>query len=253
MSFEEKLKSKISEMKSFFKAKAESTMAYPLKRYPREVLPYRRQVVEWMIYICQNCRFSNDTLFRCMSIFDVYMSKVKSEVFTIYEVNLTAIASLSLATKVEEVNCNYVPFFTKNVLNTPSEQLYTESDLVGKEIQILKVLGFKTLFASAFDFASIFVEMVNFASNDCNIAYVNDVNSKVLKEYLKQNQYIAMSPLSVAIEIFQFIIAQTEKFVNLSLITNIYNFVTSGINAKCKLQKFGFTNFYKSKSNTLKF
>ena len=108
-----------------------------IQSYPLEIIPTRSQMIDWLIFLCQNLSFKPETLFRAVSIFDLYISKSQNEIiFSIYELKLVVIASLSLATKIEEINCNFVNFLADNVLNGGSEIVYSSKDLTKKEIEI---------------------------------------------------------------------------------------------------------------------
>ena len=83
----------------------------------------RNNMVTWLSFLCETLNFNIQTLFRSIIIFDKFISSsniCKLEIntnLTQEKLNLIAIACLSLGTKLEEINCNYVSFFTKKVLN----------------------------------------------------------------------------------------------------------------------------------------
>lgn len=76
----------------------------------------RANMVNWLSFLCGKLNFSDQTLFRSVSIFDQYISKMTideaSELDQQY-LNLITIACLSLATKLEEINCNYISFLNE--------------------------------------------------------------------------------------------------------------------------------------------
>ena len=89
----------------------------------------RNNMVKWLVFLCDTLKFNLQTLFRSVIIFDIFISrskicKLENEELTQEKLNLITIACLSLATKLEEVNCNYVSFFTEKVLNTPNCEIY---------------------------------------------------------------------------------------------------------------------------------
>ena len=45
------------------------------------------------------------------------------------KLNLITIACLSLSTKLEEINCNYITFLNEKVLNSPNSNIFTNKDL----------------------------------------------------------------------------------------------------------------------------
>ena len=120
----------------------------------------RPQIINWFIFLCENLNFSIQTLFRSVIIFDQYIGKVKIEKFNENNIQLIAIASLSLGTKIEENNCNYIKFLTDKVLNTPENKKYTYKDLTKMEIEILKTLNFKTLYSTPIEFGKIYFELL---------------------------------------------------------------------------------------------
>ena len=122
----------------------------------------RASMVDWLSFLCSKLNFSEQTLFRSVSIFDEYISKLTiddSSLINQQYLNLVAIASLSLASKLEEINCNYISFLNEKVLNTPNEKIFTNSDLTSMEIQILKTLQYNTMFSTPLDFIEIYLDI----------------------------------------------------------------------------------------------
>lgn len=73
----------------------------------------RTNMVNWLKFLCKTLNFNNQTLFRVVSILDQYISKISKkeiEEMTQEKLNLITIACLSLSTKLEEINCNYISF-----------------------------------------------------------------------------------------------------------------------------------------------
>ena len=103
----------------------------------------RANMVDWLSFLCSKLNFSEQTLFRSVSIFDEYISKLTideaSQIDQKY-LNLITITCLSLATKLEEINCNYISFLNDKVLNSPNSKMFTNNDLTNMEFQILKEL-----------------------------------------------------------------------------------------------------------------
>ena len=78
----------------------------------------RNNMVKWLQFLCTTLNFNTQTLFRSSIIFDKFISrsemcKLENGQLTQEKLNLITIACLSLATKLEEVNCNYVSFLPK--------------------------------------------------------------------------------------------------------------------------------------------
>ena len=125
----------------------------------------RANMVNWLSFLCSKLNFSDQTLFRSVSIFDEYISKLTiddaSQINQQY-LNLITIACLSLATKLEEINCNYISFLNEKVLNTPNAKIFTNNDLTNMEFQILKLLQYNTMFSTPLDFLEIYLDIFRY-------------------------------------------------------------------------------------------
>ena len=163
--------------------------------YPISLSEVRTQLINWLIFLCDNLNFSIQTLNRSVIIFDQFISKNQKIVLTQENLKLIAISSLSLGTKLEEINCNYTSFFTEKVLNSPQCEIYKKSDLTKMEFEILKKLNFKTLYSTAFDFASIYLQLFKMYCNSNEFLYQNftQVYESQLKSYLLNDMFITMS------------------------------------------------------------
>ena len=168
--------------------------------YPISLSDVRTQLINWLIFLCDNLNFSIQSLYRSVIIFDQFISKNQKIVLTQENLKLIAISSLSLGTKLEEINCNYTSFFTEKVLNSPQCEIYKKSDLTKMEFEILKKLNFKTLYSTAFDFASIYLQLFKMYSNSNEFLYENftQVYETQLKSYLLNDMFITMFQSEVA-------------------------------------------------------
>jgi hypothetical protein len=168
--------------------------------YPISLRETRVQLINWLIFLCDNLNFSLQTLFRSVIIFDQFISKNNKVPLNQEKLNLIAISSLSLGTKLEEINCNYTSFFTEKVLNSPQCQIYKKSDLTKMEFEILKKLNFKTLYSTAFDFYSIYFQLFKFYCNKNEYLCENfkQVYEAQIKNYLLNDMFIAMSQNEIA-------------------------------------------------------
>ncbi len=172
--------------------------------YPISLSEVRPQLINWLIFLCDNLNFSIKTLYRSVIIFDQYISKKKNVIFTEDKLKLIAISSLSLGTKLEEINCNYTSFFTEKVLNSPQCEIYKKSDLTKMEFDILKSLNFKTLYSSAVDFSLVYLEIFKLYCNRNYFLCENfrQVNEAHLKNYLLNDMFITMSQSEIAYLVF---------------------------------------------------
>ena len=168
--------------------------------YPISLRETRVQLINWLIFLCDNLNFSLQTLFRSVIIFDQFISKNNKVPLNQEKLNLIAISSLSLGTKLEEINCNYTSFFTEKVLNSPQCEIYKKSDLTKMEFEILKKLHFKTLYSTAFDFSTIYLQLFKMYCNSNDLLFENftQVYETQIKSYLLNDMFITMSQSDVA-------------------------------------------------------
>jgi hypothetical protein len=185
----------------------------------------RPQIINWIIFLCDNLNFSIETLFRCVIIFDQYIGKVKKEKFNENNILLIAIASLSLATKIEEINCNYIKFLTDKVLNSPVNKKYTYKDLSKMEFEILKTINFKILYSTPIHFGKIFFELLKKTLLLNENILINLWNSYefYLKNILINEMYITMLQSDIAY--YCFVECCNDNGLNNNIIRKIYNII----------------------------
>ena len=200
----------------------------------------RPQIINWFIFLCENLNFSIQTLFRSVIIFDQYIGKVKIEKFNENNIQLIAIASLSLGTKIEENNCNYIKFLTDKVLNTPENKKYTYKDLTKMEIEILKTLNFKTLYSTPIEFGKIYFELLKKTFLLSENILINIWNSfeLYLKNLLINDMYITILQSDIAY--YSLIQCCYNNGINNNILRKIYDI----INYSKKEKQIRTNNFY---------
>ena len=160
----------------------------------------RSSMVNWLLFLCGKLNFSDQTLFRSVSIFDQYISKMTmdeaSELDQQY-LNLITIACLSLATKLEEINCNYISFLNEKVLNSPNSQIFTNKDLTNMEFKILKTLNYNTMYSTPLDFIEIYLEIFsnvlgsnNTMINPLIISDIKNLSINLMKNNINNVMYL---------------------------------------------------------------
>ena len=159
----------------------------------------RANMVDWLSFLCSKLNFSEQTLFRSVSIFDEYISKLTidnaSQINQQY-LNLITIACLSLATKLEEINCNFISFLNEKVLNTPNAKIFTNNDLTNMEFQILKLLQYNTMFSTPLDFLEIYLDIFTktFGTNDSQIiSQIKILAINIMKKNINNVMYLSNS------------------------------------------------------------
>ena len=159
----------------------------------------RANMVNWLSFLCSKLNFSDQTLFRSVSIFDEYISKLTiddaSQINQQY-LNLITIACLSLATKLEEINCNYISFLNEKVLNTSNAKIFTNNDLTNMEFQILKLLQYNTMFSTPLDFLEIYLDIFAnaFGTNNSQIiSQIKILAINIMKNNINNVMYLSNS------------------------------------------------------------
>ena len=196
---------KLSEFKSTFTSlKEDEPIKINIKSNELFENETRNNMVKWLVFLCDTLNFNFQTLNRAIIIFDKYISVtdlLENEDLTQEKMNLITIGCLSLATKLEEINCNYVKFFTDKVINLPDCQIFSVKDLTKMELIILKKLGFKTLYTSAYDFLLYFLDIFQYFYNPSNYFFENIKNHALflMKQNINTNLYISMSQSDYAI------------------------------------------------------
>ena len=163
----------------------------------------RNNMVKWLSFLCETLNFSNQTLFRSVIIFDKYISVsdlLENEDLTQEKMNLITIGCLSLATKLEEINCNYVKFFTDKVLNLPDCQIFSVKDLTNMEMLILKKLHYKTLYTTSYDFLIFYLDFIEYLFNSQKYFLENTKNYALylMKQNINTNLFISQSQSNYA-------------------------------------------------------
>ena len=196
---------KLSEFKSTFTSlKEDEPIKINIKSNELFENETRNNMVKWLVFLCDTLNFNFQTLNRAIIIFDKYISVtdlLENEDLTQEKMNLITIGCLSLATKLEEINCNYVKFFTDKVINLPDCQIFSVKDLTKMELIILKKLSFKTLYTTAYDFLLYFLDIFQYFYNPSNYFFENIKNHALflMKQNINTNLYISMSQSDYAI------------------------------------------------------
>ena len=168
----------------------------------------RSNMVVWLSFLCSKLNFSDQTLFRSVSIFDEYISKLTiNDSLKINQqyLNLISIACLSLASKLEEINCNYISFLNEKVLNSPNSKIFINNDLTNMEFQILKTLQYNTMFSTPLDFIEIYLDIFKNVLGSNNSMINNQIISDIkifsinlVKNNIKNVMYLSNSSSHVA-------------------------------------------------------
>ena len=196
----------------------------------------RTNMVQWLVFLCDKLNFDTQTLFRSVIIFDKYISlsnifySKNEEEVTQEKLNLITIACLSLATKMEEINCNYVSFFVEKVLNLPNYQIFSVKDLTKMEMTILKELKYKTLYSTAFDFLQVYLELFKnvFLANEQMCQNIKILSENLLKQNIINDFFVTMTQSDFAMLCFTQVLVQMG--MNQYLIVKEFNALLNNTN-----------------------
>ena len=185
---------------NFVNCKEEESNPINPAEYKISIEETRSIMISWLSFLCSKLNFCEQTLFRCVSIFDQYIFQIPQEESTNLDkdqLSLIAIACLSLATKLEEINCNYVNFLNEKVLNTSNKKIFTNKDLTKMEFEILKILKYKIFYSTPLDFIDIyldifsnFLEKNNFIMVPEILSNIRTISINIMKNNINNESYI---------------------------------------------------------------
>ncbi|OHS99566.1 Cyclin, N-terminal domain containing protein [Tritrichomonas foetus] len=129
-------------------------------------------VVDWIIWICYDFQFADETLFTAVAILDEYVLRSKDE----ENANLAAVCSLWISCKLNEVRTPSV----NNMVHICNNQ-YSEQDILNFEARILNTLKFNIVFPTATHFSDSLLKQIpidenfeNFVSLFCHCSLFSD-------------------------------------------------------------------------------
>ena len=198
----------------------------------------RNNMVKWLSFLCNTLNFNSQTLIRSTIIFDKFLASspicnLDDGELTQEKLNLITIACLSLGTKLEEINCNYVSFFTEKVLNLPNCQIFTVKDLTKMELTILKELNYKTLYITSYDFILFYLEIFKYFFNP-NFQFIHNLKifaENIMKQNINTNIFVNMTQSDYALTCLNQAFAQfgldniMNQIRNILMIFNINNLI----------------------------
>jgi hypothetical protein len=218
----------------------------------KEVYQRRVKVIGYLQLLCASYGFRNETLFKSLQLFDMYFYKIVSKVLRAkkimrgergqrgdkeYEIEHTlmkpaqeefseffdnlivyAVLCLSLACKLEEVNCNYLAFFNDNLLK--SKFNFSVNYLNLKETNLLMKFNFKLSMPCSLQFSNTFVQLAIHEIFSCQgeaeggfnsllcppeqvVKLLLQINEEFLKSYSQLPESIFNSPLTSALICFK--------------------------------------------------
>lgn len=183
----------------------------------------RNNMVKWLQFLCDTLNFNLQTLFRSVLIFDKYLSSSNflgnNEELTQEKLNLITIACLSLGTKLEEINCNYVSFFTEKVLNLPNCAIFSVKDLTKMEMCVLKELNYKTLYTTSYDFMLFYLDIFRYFFNPPFhfIQNIKNCTEVIMKQNIMSNIFLNMTQSDYAYACLN------QAFMQIGMNNNIMN------------------------------
>ena len=198
----------------------------------------RNNMIKWLSFLCNTLNFNSQTLIRSAIIFDKFLASspicnLDDGELTQEKLNLITIACLSLGTKLEEINCNYVSFFTEKVLNLPNCQIFTVKDLTKMELTILKELNYKTLYTTSYDFILFYLDIFKYFFNP-NFQFIHNLKifaENIMKQNINTNIFVNMTQSDYALTCLNQAFAQfgldniMNQIRNILMIFNINNLI----------------------------
>lgn len=107
---------------------------------------FRGKMMDWMIEVLKIYKQKEETIFKSFFLLDLYMSHRKTTIKT-SELHLIGTVCMFIASKQEEIAPIRLNVFYEEVC----KKKFTKEEIVEKEIEILKVIQFKTQFPTLYD------------------------------------------------------------------------------------------------------
>lgn len=194
----------IEELNDIFKAHYSNQ--HELSLFPSIFSNARNKLVQWVIQICQKLYLKPETMHRTICMFDAYISlnKKKWDVIDINELKFMLVACLSISTKLNELNANYIKFFTDQILNSKNSNIkgkqYSYEDLSLTEMLLIRYIDYNTNAPNVYHFNSIFMRicLIEIDSSITKEALIR-LNSKVLNSFLLTKYVVQLSAVNSAI------------------------------------------------------
>jgi hypothetical protein len=185
---------------NFLNYKEEESSPINPSEYIISIDVWRANMVNWLSFLCNKLNFTEQTLFRSVSLFDQYISQISNEQalnLTQEKLSLITIACLSLSTKLEEINCNYISFLNEKVLNSQNSKQFSNNDLTKMEFTILKALKYKIIYSTPLDFIEIYLKIFsNFLKNNNSfinpeiLSNIRGLSINIMKNNINNENYL---------------------------------------------------------------
>jgi hypothetical protein len=218
----------------------------------KEIITWRKKVVEWLLITAKKLALKNETVYRAIHINDIYISKMKYKITDIEEIMFSAVVCLNIACKFEEINCNYLLFLKENLL----DQSYSKEKFIQKETEILKILNFKINIPNFYTFNNIFVQLfITKIAEQPKISklisyfiYINDI---ITKYFATMKECIFTTPINSGLICFKtsiLILSYVEAINNIEINETVSSIFGSIFNEdflkRCDMVAFNlFTHF----------
>jgi len=136
----------VKEMYSMHSEREINTSVKPtyMEHQPHIIAEYRATVIDWLVEVDAKYRFSPETLYLAVNLFDRYLEKnvVKKD-----DLQMVGVTSLWIASKYEET---YAPDVREMV--SVCDNTYTKREILDMERGILEALGYQVTVSTSFDF-----------------------------------------------------------------------------------------------------
>ena len=213
---QEKENQKNSFCQEYFKETWENLLVDEKKFYPKinsnymtiqnELRPKMRELlVDWIIEVHTQYRFKKKTLFHCIFIIDLYLSK---NIVERKNLQLLGIAALLIASKETEI------FFPKlQNLSDISDHSYTKKEINEMEIKVMQDFNFDILSPTAEEFYELIAESRKFTEKQRNFGEYFLVAS--LSDY----SLLKYRPSIIAVSCYYIV----NKFFDLNEVNSLLN------------------------------
>ena len=130
---------------------------------------HRARMVNWMVEVMSAYNFTKRSYFLACAIMDNFF-RISPKKYVDEDVHITGIISMYLASKIEEIQ----PMFLNELYYNVGHEAISVSTMKQKELEMLKVLGYKVIHTTAIQFLYFYLNLTGETGRvkDSSVAYL---------------------------------------------------------------------------------
>lgn len=171
----------------------------------KEILLLRKEIIDWLVKVCESLNQSDYTFFLAVEIFDKVLEEYHFSL-SVEDMHFTAIISLFIASKSFEVT----PIKMEMLVNEVGHKKFSKYVIVQGEVTILKKLNFKLPKIFYLDFIN---NILHFTQNKDQSEYkqiIYEQSKLIFKFFIFNYTYKSINVISLYTAIFFYTLTQVD-------------------------------------------